>query len=123
MAIAFHADPSADAVLERFLAAGQPLELRKQAAFWMGQARGERGYQALKRVLREDEDRRLREHAIFALTQSHEPGAVDAIIETARRDPRRARSGPGPLLARPDRLAPGVRLRSAPLSTTTPRSR
>jgi len=43
--------------------------------------------QALKRVLREDEDRRLREHAIFALTQSHEPGAVDTIIEAARRDP------------------------------------
>jgi hypothetical protein len=87
MAIAFHADPSADAALERFLAAGQPLELRKQAAFWMGQARGERGYQALKRVVREDEDRRLREHAIFALTQSREPKALDTIIETARRDP------------------------------------
>jgi hypothetical protein len=86
-AIAFHGDPSADAALERFLAVGQPLELRKQAAFWMGQARGSRGYQALKRVVREDEDRRLREHAIFALSQSREPGAVDTIIEAARRDP------------------------------------
>jgi hypothetical protein len=87
MAIALHADPSADVALERFLAAGQPLELRKQAAFWMGQARGARGYQALKRILRDDPDQRLREHAIFALTQSHEPGAVDTLIETARRDP------------------------------------
>jgi len=87
MAIAFHVDPSADAALERFLAVGQPLELRKQAAFWMGQARGERGYQLLKRVVREDEDRRLREHVIFALTQSREPKAVDTIIEAARRDP------------------------------------
>jgi hypothetical protein len=87
MAIAFHADPSADAALERFVAVGQPFELRKQAAFWMGQARGERGYQALKRIVREDEERRLREHAIFALTQSREPKALDTIIETARRDP------------------------------------
>ena len=86
MAIAFHADPSADTALERFLSVGQPLELRKQAAFWLGQARGERGYQALRRVVREDEDRRLREHAIFALTQSRAPKALDTIIETARRD-------------------------------------
>lgn len=87
MAIAFHADSSADVALERFLAQGQPLERRKQAAFWMGQARGERGYQVLKRIVRVDEDRRLREHAIFALSQSRAPGAVDTIIEAARRDP------------------------------------
>jgi hypothetical protein len=87
MAIAFHADPSADATLERFLAAGEPLELRKQAAFWMGQARGERGYEVLKRVVREDGDRRLREHAVFALTQSREPKAIDTIIDVARRNP------------------------------------
>jgi len=87
MAIALHADPSADAALERFLAAGQPLELRKQAAFWMGQARGARGFEALKQILRDDEDRQLREHAIFALTQRHEPAALDTIIEAARRDP------------------------------------
>ncbi len=87
MAIAFHADPSADAGLERFLAVGQPFELRKLAAFWLGQARGERGYQVLRRVVREDEDRRLREHVIFALTQSREPKAVETIIEAARRDP------------------------------------
>lgn len=87
MAIAFHADPAADAALERFLAPAQPLELRKQSAFWMGQARGARGFEVLKRLAREDPDRRLREHAIFALSQSHAPGAVDAIIEAARRDP------------------------------------
>jgi hypothetical protein len=87
MAIASHDDPDADATLERFLAPGQPFELRKQAAFWMGQARGERGYQALRRLVRDDADRRLREHALFALSQSREPKAVDTLIETARRDP------------------------------------
>lgn len=86
-AIAFHADPSADQALERFLSGGQPLELRKQAAFWMGEARGARGYQVLSRLLREDADPKLREHAIFALTQSQEPKAVDTIIEVAHHDP------------------------------------
>jgi HEAT repeat protein len=85
-AIAFHADPSADTVLERFVAAGQPLERRRQAAFWMGQARGARGYAVLARLVREDEDPRLREHAIFALSQSSEPKAVDVIIDVAKRD-------------------------------------
>jgi HEAT repeat protein len=85
-AIAAHADPSADAALERFVAPDRPLELRKQAAFWMGNARGARGYATLRRLVKDDADSRLREHAIFALTQSREPEAVDAIIEVAHRD-------------------------------------
>jgi hypothetical protein len=86
-AIAAHADPSADAALDRFLAPGQPLELRKQAAFWMGNARGAQGYEVLRRLVKDDADRRFREHVVFALTQSREPKAVDAIIEVAHRDP------------------------------------
>ncbi len=86
-AIAAHADPSADAALERFVAPEQPLELRKQAAFWMGNTRGARGYEVLRRLVKDDADRRFREHAIFALSQSREPKAVDTIIDVARRDP------------------------------------
>jgi hypothetical protein len=86
-AIALHADPSADAALERFVAAGQPKERRKKAAFWLGNARGTRGYEVLRRLVRDDEDGRFREHAVFALSQSREPRAVDTIIEVAKRDP------------------------------------
>jgi len=86
-AIAAHADSSADAALERFVAPERPLELRKQAAFWMGNARGTRGYEVLRRLLKEDADARLREHVTFALSQSREPKAVDAIVEAAHRDP------------------------------------
>jgi hypothetical protein len=86
-AIASHADPSADAALERFVAPEQPLELRKQAAFWMGNQRGPRGYEVLRRLVKDDADRRFREHVVFALTQSREPKAVDTIVEVAHRDP------------------------------------
>jgi hypothetical protein len=86
-AVAAHDDPSADAALDRFVAAGQSRETRKQAAFWMGQARGAHGYAVLKRLVRDDEDGRFREHAVFALSQSREPGAVDTILEVAKRDP------------------------------------
>jgi HEAT repeat protein len=86
-AIALHADASADAALDRFVAREQPLELRRQAAFWLGQARGAHGYEVLRRLVRDDEDSRFREHAVFSLSQSREPGAVDAIVAVAKRDP------------------------------------
>jgi len=86
-AVAAHGDPSADAALDRLVAPGQPSKTRKQAAFWLGQARGAHGYEVLKRLVRDDADRHFREHAIFALTQSREPGAVDTILQVAKRDP------------------------------------
>jgi HEAT repeats len=85
-AIAAHADPAADTVLERLVAPGRASKLREQAAFWMGEARGRRGYEALRRLVREDKDPDFREHAVFALSESDVPEALDAIIEVARTD-------------------------------------
>jgi hypothetical protein len=86
-AIASHADPSADVALERYVAPEQPRELRKKAAFWLGVSRGARGYEVLRRLVKDDPDGRFREHVVFALTQSREPKATDVIIEVAHRDP------------------------------------
>jgi HEAT repeat protein len=86
-AIALHAVPEADAVLERLLAATRPVELRKQAAFWLGNSRGRRGYEILKRAIPADPSDDFRAHGAFALSQSREPEAVDAMIGLARRDP------------------------------------
>jgi hypothetical protein len=85
-AMAFTDDPAADAALERSIAAEQPEHRRKQAAFWMGQARGARGFATLSRLVRNDPSPRFREHVVFALTQSKEPGAIDQIIDVARHD-------------------------------------
>jgi hypothetical protein len=86
MAIAVHEGPVADEVLERWLDPSQPVRIRKQTAFWMGNMRGRRGYEALVRVLGADPSGEVREHAIFALTQSDVPEAVDAIIRVAQHD-------------------------------------
>ncbi len=86
-AIAAHADPLADAALERLAAPGRPSKVREQAAFWLGEARGRHGYEVLRRLVREDEDPDFREHAVFALSQSDVPEALDTIIEVARGDP------------------------------------
>jgi HEAT repeat protein len=86
MAIAVHAGPAADDVLERFLSASQPERIRKKAAFWMGNMRGRRGYEALSRLVREDPSDKVREHGVFALSQSEVPEAVDAMIRVAQKD-------------------------------------
>jgi hypothetical protein len=85
MGLAHHDDPAVDPALERLAAAG-PLESRKQAVFWMGQARGRRGYESLVRILRDEKDGDLREHAVFSLSQSEVPEAVEAMIATAKHD-------------------------------------
>jgi hypothetical protein len=86
MAIAVHEGSAADDVLERWLDPSLPVRLRKQTAFWMGNARGRRGYDALVRVLARDPSDEVRAHAVFALTQSDVPEALDAVIRVARDD-------------------------------------
>jgi HEAT repeat protein len=85
-ALALHADASADAALEHFAAAGQPESLRKKAIFWMGAARGRRGYETLRRIVTQDASDRIREKAVFALFVSKEPQATGTMIAVARDD-------------------------------------
>ena len=42
---------------------------RKQAAFWMGNARGARGFATLSRLVGSDPSPKFREHVVFALTE------------------------------------------------------
>ena len=85
-AIALHADPTADTTLEKFVDAKRPEEVRKNTAFWLGNLRGEKGYEILHRMVREDPSDKIREHCTFALHLSKVPEAVNAMIETARND-------------------------------------
>ena len=84
--IAVHADPAADRMIEGYTAADQPAELRQKAVFWLGAARGKRGYEVLARIVREDRDEKVRDKAVFALYVSKEPGATDAIVRAAKED-------------------------------------
>jgi hypothetical protein len=86
MAIAVHEGTAADDVLERFIAPSQPERIRKKAAFWMGNMRGRRGYEALSRLVRDDPSDKVREQGVFALSQSDVPEAVDAMIRVAQKD-------------------------------------
>ncbi len=85
-AIAFHEDSEADTILERLASDPQPLKLREKALFWLGTARGRRGYEIVHRVATSDPSDQLRDKAVFALFVSKEPEAVPAIIGIAKQD-------------------------------------
>lgn len=87
--LAMHADSSATTELERLLqSADAPDETRGHAAFWLGQTRGRRGYEDVLALARlQSASPHLREKAVFALSQSSEPGAIDELIRLAKSDP------------------------------------
>ena len=87
-AIALTGHPSADAALEAMVRPGRPLRLREQAAFWLGNSRGRRGYEVLRALAADDSpgDEALRRHVTFALSQSSEPEAIATLIGMAKND-------------------------------------
>ena len=84
-AIALHRDAAALAALRRFVAAGQPADLRKQAAFWLAAARGREGFETITGLL-DDGDQAFRSDLTFPVSVSNEPGAADILVRMARSD-------------------------------------
>jgi HEAT repeats len=85
-AIALHADAAADRAFESFVKPDQPEGLRKQAAFWLGVARGKTGLLALQHMAKTDPSSDVRAQVTFALSVSHESGAVEEMIRMAHDD-------------------------------------
>jgi hypothetical protein len=85
-AIGLHADPAADAALERFVVPEQPEAVRQKAAYWLGVTRSRHGFEMLKKILANDASDRVRDRAVQAIAMSREPEAIDLVIATARND-------------------------------------
>jgi len=83
-AIALHRDAAADASLERLLAPSQSQYVRSKVPFWLGNARGRRGFELLRRVVRDDPSVDVKKKAVFGLSQSQQAEAVDELIDNAR---------------------------------------
>ncbi len=86
MAIAQHADASADRAYAGFVAPDQPIEVRGKAAFWLGAARGKSGLALLEKMAKTDPSPDMREKVTFALFVSQEPQAVEDLIRMAKDD-------------------------------------
>jgi hypothetical protein len=85
-AIALHANGAADAVLKEFAAGNQPEKVRRQAIFWLGNARARQGFEIVSRIAREDASDAIREHAVFALSLSKEAEAPRTLAAIAHND-------------------------------------
>ena len=85
-AIALHGDPAADQALASFTSPDKPEGMRKEAAFWAGEARGVAGLALLKRMAKDDSSPEVRAHVTFALSVSREDPAVDEMVRMARED-------------------------------------
>ena len=87
-ALALHAEPSAGDHLEQWTrssAAGD--EIRGKAIFWLAETRPDRGYEAARVVMRDGSaSRKVRDKAVFALSQIRKPAATDELIRIARTD-------------------------------------
>ncbi|MFZ0334461.1 MAG: HEAT repeat domain-containing protein [Candidatus Acidiferrales bacterium] len=86
VAIALTGDPSADKMLQSFVAPRQPESRREHAAFWLGAARGHAGYEELQKLARGDSSDDLRAKVAFDLYVSHDPAAIDEMIRMAKDD-------------------------------------
>jgi hypothetical protein len=86
-AIAMHRDDAADAALERFASPkDSPEFVRKKVTFWLGSARGRRGFDAVRRIAREDPSDDVRKSAMFGLSQSSDAQSVPELVRFARED-------------------------------------
>jgi len=85
-AIALDGDASAEKALESFVEPGQPEWLRRETAFWLGEARGAEGFRVLQKMARNDPSASVREQLTFALSVSKEADAVNEMIRMAHDD-------------------------------------
>lgn len=70
--------------LETVLIGDGPDDLRRDAAFWVGQQNDADGLRLLVRTARGDKSEEVREGAVFSISQVELPAAVDELIALAR---------------------------------------
>lgn len=75
--------------LAEVLGGDGPDDLRRDAAFWIGQQNDAEGLRLLVRAARSDKSGEVREGAVFAISQVDLPAAVDELIALARGGDRR----------------------------------
>ncbi|HEX3743545.1 MAG TPA: HEAT repeat domain-containing protein [Bryobacteraceae bacterium] len=83
-AIAAHADPAADAVLDRYLAASEPDWVRRRVASLEASERGTHGVEEVKKVLANDRSESVKQGAISGLARNKQPEALQVLIATAK---------------------------------------
>jgi hypothetical protein len=87
-AVGIHESPAAVIpILASVLKSQETAELRKNAAFWLGQQNDQKAYEILLQTAKTDRSGEVREGAVFAISQVELEVSVDGLIDLARRAP------------------------------------
>lgn len=85
-AVALHADAAAGERLEQWARSGGD-DQRGEAVFWLAETRPERGFDVARGMLRDSiTPTKVRDKAVFALSQIGTNAAIDELIHAARED-------------------------------------
>jgi hypothetical protein len=85
-ALAFHADPSALAVLIDTARRDESPHTRGQALFWLSQRAGSKVAGVITRAIEDDPETEVKTRAVFALSQLPHHEGVPILIDTARKN-------------------------------------
>jgi hypothetical protein len=85
-AMSLHATAKATEELARLAAAGNSMQLREKAAFWVAQ-RGQGGLVALRQLVESETNPEFRKKLAFDLSVNRDPAAVDDLLRMAKSDP------------------------------------
>ncbi|NNF16942.1 MAG: HEAT repeat domain-containing protein [Gammaproteobacteria bacterium] len=85
-AIAIHAGKAAYSMLLSAASNDDNIKTRKDAIFWMGQARARESAKALERFVRQDPLAKIREHAIFSVSQTNLAPRFEIISDAGKHD-------------------------------------
>jgi hypothetical protein len=85
-ALALHADEESTDALIRFVESSSSTKFAEDALFWLGHARGIPGADYVEKVATSDPSADLRQHATFALSQSHVDDAYLRVRRISRND-------------------------------------
>ena len=87
-AVGIHESPAAVIpILASVLKSQETAELRKNAAFWMGQQNDRKAYEILLETAKTDRSSKVREGAVIAISQVELEESVDGLIDLARHGP------------------------------------
>ena len=86
-ALSMHADPSAQATIERLARSHATPAVRGEAIFWLAQMAGLKVSAAITSAIENDPDTEVKKRAVFALSQLPKDQGVPLLIDIARKNP------------------------------------
>lgn len=89
-ALSMHAEPAAQATIERLARSHQVPAIRGEAIFWLAQMAGLKMAATITAAIDNDPDTEVKKRAVFALSQLPKDQGVPLLIDVARKNPNPA---------------------------------